>query len=213
MTAPTSNSVVEAAAPPAIRTNDAGARSLGWWKRLADPERGDPATLARLRRARTTLEAASIRPAMSLARLLGGAKSDAPDWRTRAALDLARVLAHVREHDAVQHPMRAVGWRRFAGDRKETAAGEDRPRLAEARFRRFMQVGDGDEKVEQFTRLVRFLNGQVKVDDLARDFLRWNDPVNGDRVRERWAYFYYAAQDATPLPQDDTELPAEENER
>jgi CRISPR type I-E-associated protein CasB/Cse2 len=151
---------------------------------------------------------------VSLARRLGGASSASPDWRTRAALDLTRVLAHVKEHDPAQHPMRAAGWRRFAGDRKESDAGDDRPRLAEARFRRLLQTGDGEEKVAAFIRLVTFLDGKVKVDQLAQDFLQWNHPEFGDRVRERWAFNYYAAQDAAPPPppSDDTPLSAEDDD-
>lgn len=176
-----------------------GARALAWWERLRDPKRGDPGTLAQLRRSRSTLEALGIRAAVSLARQLGGARADAPDWRTRAALDLARVLAHVKAHDRGQHPMRAAGWKRFAGNRKESDAGDDRPALSEARFRRLLQTGDGEEKVAAYTRLVGLLGGNVKIDDLATDFLGWNHPEWGDRVRERWAFLYYAAGEAAPL--------------
>lgn len=177
---------------------DPGARALEWWTKLAHPERGDRAALARLRRARTTLEALTVRPAVTLVRSVGGAAGSAPTWRTRAALDLVRLLAHVREHDPSQHPMRAAGWKRFAGDRRESEAGDDRPRLSEARFRRFLQVRDGEERLDAFTRLVTFLDGRVKIDDLARDFMLWSDPRRGDQVRERWAFYYYAAHDAAP---------------
>ncbi len=200
------------ATPAAPARTDPGARALAWWQRLKDPAHGDPGTLARLRRARTPLEALGTPAAADLARRLGAATADAPDSRTRDALGLARVLAHVKEHDPMQHPMRAAGWKRFAGGRKESEAGGDRPLLAEGRFRRLLQTSDGEEKVVAFTRLVEFLGGTVKVDDLARDFLRWSHPESGERVRERWAFLYYAADVATPAAPDDdttTDSPAE----
>lgn len=180
--------------------------ALQWWRQIRDPKTGDPGAVARLRRSRSILDVLQVREAIVLARRLGMVSDGmrTADWRVRAALDLSRVLAHIREHDPLQHPMRAAGWKRFAGGRKESDAGEDRPRLAEARFRRLIQTGGGEEKVAAFTRLVAQLGGTVKVDDLARDFLHWNHPEHGDRIRERWAFLYYAAavDAAPPLPSD-----------
>jgi CRISPR type I-E-associated protein CasB/Cse2 len=182
--------------PPAAKPRAPAA--LDWWQRLSDPKRGDPGALARLRRARSPLEAMQVPQAIELVRRLGAVPRDgrAADGRLRAALDLARVLAHIREHDPLHHPMRAAGWKRFAGMRREADAGDDRPRLAEARFRRLLLTGDGEERVAAFTRLVKLLGGAVKVDDLARDFVAWNDPERGDLVRERWAFLYYNAAGA-----------------
>lgn len=190
--------------------------ALDWWQRLRHPRHGDPGTLARLRRSRSTLEALQVPDAITLAARLGAIARDGqtPGWKTRAALDLARVLAHVRAHDPNLHPMRAAGWKRFAGARRESDAGDDRPVLSEARFRRLLLTGDGEEKVTAFTRLIALLGGTVKVDDLARDFMNWNHPEIGDRIRERWAFLYYAASDAAPaLSVDsvpDTNTPTED---
>src|SRR5690606_24187699 len=136
-------------APAAPEEARAEHPALAWWRRLSHPERGDPGALARLRRSRSTLEALQVPQALELARRVGRLRGggEAPDLRLRAALDLARVLAHVREHEPRSHPMRAAGWKRPAGMRRESDAGEDRPRLAEARFRRLLQTGDGEEKV------------------------------------------------------------------
>ena len=73
-----------------------------------------------------------------------------------------------------------------------------------------LETRDGEEKVAAFVRLIDLLDGKAKVDDLATDFLNWNHPVYGDRVRDRWAFFYYAAADAAPslpaqLTTDDVE--------
>ncbi len=179
--------------------------ALDWWRQLRDPKHGDPGSLARLRRSRSPLDAMQVPDALVLARRLGAIPhgGTAPDWKVHAALDLARVLAHVRDHDADQHPMRAAGWKHFVGARRESDAGDDRPVLSEARFRRLLLTGGGEEKVAAFTRLIALLGGTVKVDDLARDFVRWNHPELGDRVRERWAFLYYAASTAAPpLPAD-----------
>ncbi|HET7586342.1 MAG TPA: type I-E CRISPR-associated protein Cse2/CasB [Gemmatimonadaceae bacterium] len=184
-----------------------GDRALDWWRQLTDRNKGDPGSLARLRRCRSSVDASTVRAAVSLARRLGATRQTASDDRRRDVLDLARVLAHVKEHDST-HPMRAAGWQRFAGDRKESDAGDDRPRLAEARFRRLLQTGLGEEKVAAFARLVALLGETINVRELANDFLDWNHPVRGDRVRERWAFIYYHADSALPAePPEDSSAP------
>lgn len=199
---------------PVVARPDRGRHALDWWRRLSDPRSGDPGTLARLRRSRSTLEAMQVPDAIELARRQGAIprEGQAPDWKVRAALDLARVLAHVRQHEPTDHPMRAAGWRRFPGARRESDAGEDRPVLSEARFRRLLLTGDGEEKVSAFTRLIALLGGTIKVDDLAHDFVRWNHPELGDRVRERWAFLYYAAGSAAPPLPAETDTPTEDDE-
>lgn len=186
-----------------------GARALAWWRKHCHPVSGDPGTRARLRRARSPLDLLRINPAVDLARQLGAvpASHPAPDWKVYAALDLARVLAHIKEHDPRQHPMEAAGWRSFPRDRKESDAGPgERPRLSEARIKRLLQTGGAEEKVLAFTRLVALLDGRVNVDRLASDFLDWNHPDHGERVRERWAFHYLAAGSAAPpLPPTETE--------
>jgi CRISPR type I-E-associated protein CasB/Cse2 len=101
--------------------------------------------------------------------------------------------------------MRAAGWKSFPGDKKESEAGDDRPVLSEARFRRLLETGEGEEKLLAFVRLVTLLDGTVNVTQLASDFMSWNHPEYGERVRERWAFEYLAAGSAAPpLPPVDT---------
>ena len=107
------------------------------------------------------------------------------------------MLAYVREHTD-ERPMRAAGWKSFAGDRKESEAGDDRPRLAEGRFRRLLQTGAGEEQVAAFVRLVELLGATANVRALAPDFLDWSHPERGPEVRRRWAFDYYAASSAAP---------------
>lgn len=170
-----------------------GGIALDWWRYYCDPATADPGVRARLRRCDSPVDASSITAAVALARRLGAFADETDEWRMTSALDLARVLAHVREH-APGAPMRAAGWRTFAGDRKESEAGEDRPILSEARFRRLLTTGSGEEQVTAFVRLVDVLGGAVDVAALAADFLRWNHPWRGDQVRKRWAVDYYAAR-------------------
>jgi CRISPR system Cascade subunit CasB len=172
-----------------------GARTLDWWRYYCDPHRAghDPGTRARLRRCDSPVEAAAEPAAVSLARRLGAFASGADDRRVMDALNLARVLAHVREHASVA-PMRAAGWKTFAGDRTESDGAEDRPLLSEVRFRRLLTTGPGEEQVAAFVRLIAILDHEADVAALGSDFLEWSHPWRGDRVRKRWAEDYFAAR-------------------
>lgn len=171
----------------------AGAVALDWWRRYCDPGSADPAVRARLRRCDSPIDAASIQPAVTLARHLGAFSESADDARVNTALNLARTLAHVREHTP-QTAMRMAGWKTFAGDRKESEAGEDRPILSEARFRKLLTTGPGEEQLNAFVRLIKILDGAVDVAALSADFLDWSHPWKGERVRKKWAEEYYAAR-------------------
>ena len=181
------------------RRTSGSTAALEWWRRHCDPKTGDAGTRAELRRCRSPVEAAGIAAALALARRVGALRPAIRpgDPAVDAALDLARVLAHVSQH-ADETLMRAAGWRTFAGDRKESDAGADRPRLSEVRFRRLLHTGAGEERVAAFTRLVALLGGTANVSQLAADFLNWDHPDRGSRVRSRWAFDYYAAGAAAP---------------
>jgi CRISPR system Cascade subunit CasB len=157
---------------------------VAWHARLT--ERRSAGARARLRRAGSRAEAAAEPMALSLLRLL-------PERESEGALDLARVLAHVKKHEGRVRVMQKAGWKRFP-EGKESEAGEDRPLLSEVRFRRLMQTEPGDASVKAVVRLVAQLDGVVNVDDLARDFLAWYDPDRRDRVKVKWAKEYYAVR-------------------
>jgi CRISPR type I-E-associated protein CasB/Cse2 len=89
--------------------------------------------------------------------------------------------------------MQAAGWKSFPGDRRESEAGDDRPVLSEVRFRRFLQVEDGEEQIDAFIRLIKLLGRTASIPAVARDFLYWND-----RTKQTWAFHYYAAGVAAP---------------
>lgn len=181
---------------PARKSADT--RVLDWWTLHCDPREGDPGTRARLRRCRSTVDALSIPAAVSLARRLGTVREGTPenDRRLATALDLSRVLAHVTAHSP-ERLMRAAGWLSFPGDSPKES-GENRPRLAEVRFRRLLETGSGEEQVSAFVRLIALLDGVVNISQIAEDFMSWSHPYRGDRIRQRWAFDYYAAGIAAP---------------
>ena len=164
-----------------------------WWHGLVDPEHGDRGALARLRRCQGPTDALVVPQALTLVRRLG-----LDGERRLDALGLAIVLAHVRESDGLPL-MRAAGWQSFPGDRRESEVGAERPLLSEPRFRRLLQTTP-DERIAAFVRLVRLLGGKANVNDLAASFLAW-----GDRVRQRWAFDYYAAGRSAPAASADAE--------
>lgn len=170
-------------------------RSREWWKDYFGPPDGDAAARAKLRRCHSAADAARVDAAIDLTRRLGAARFESPREcaRAEAVLNLARVLAHVRADDPRQRPMQAAGWKKFPGSRRESDAGDDRPSLSEARFRRLLETGAGEEQATAFIRLVELLGESVNVAELARDFLDWSDEYRRDRVRMRWAFDYYNA--------------------
>jgi hypothetical protein len=116
------------------------------------------------------------------------------EWRLLQWLNLARVLAHVKEDDPTELPMRAAGWLSFPGAGRERDGGEDRPVLSELRYQRLMSVEQGDdEQVLAFVRLIRLLGGKANVGEIARAFVKWND-----RTKRNWTFDYYATGIATP---------------
>lgn len=179
----------------------AGQIALAWWSPLADRETGDRATMARLRRCRSTLEAMTVTAAITLARRLKdrGVSLD-------EAAGLARVLAHVREHDRTPL-MRAAGWKTFPGERKESEAGDDRPLLSGGRFRRLL-LTTPEERGSAFVRLVQLLGGRANVHDLTESYLDWRDEERRERRRQRWAYQYFATSEPD-AGAPDTPQPAE----
>jgi CRISPR system Cascade subunit CasB len=188
------------ATPPQRRSHPA----LDWWKSVCDPQSGDPAARARLRRCRSTADVISIPAGVRLPRMLGVLPRVGKDLDARFArgLDLARVLAHVSANSAA-HPMRGVGWPAFPGSRREGDT-EKRPKMSEARFRRLLQSEPGEDLVSQFTRLVALLGGETDIAALSDGFRYWDD--EDGRTKQRWSFEYFDAGSAmrsgTTPPED-----------
>ena len=145
---------------------------------------GDPAALARLRRAASPLEALMVDAAHDLAlRLRRGER----DWL--AIGTLAATLAHVKTHD--RRPVAAIFGEPLSVDSR---------RVSELRFRRLLQAEDGTERMAALRRAFALTGGRANVADLADSLLYWTE-----RTRTRWLFQYYGA---TP-PQADAAAPAD----
>ena len=170
--------------------------ALAWWQDLqpkTEPKtdedapkkhRGNPAALARLRRATTPQEALMVEAAHILAGML---KRDEQDWMALGTL--AATLAHVRADEP---------------DRKTAAIfghqdATDTPRLvSELRFRRLLQAERGGEQMAALRRALAITGGRANIADLADSLLWWTE-----RTRVRWLFEYYGdrsdrAADAEP---------------
>lgn len=185
---------------PATPAPSVSERAVLWWQQWCGPQANDPAMRARLRRCRSTVEAIREPAALALSRRIGGMREGATDAWLDRTLDLARVLAHVREDDD-SRPMRVVGWKSFPGIKGVTdATAAERPQLSEVRFRRLIETPAGEPLVTAFVRLIRVLGGRINVRQVASDFLYWND-----RTKKQWAFDYYAAAMAAPADEPSTQ--------
>jgi CRISPR system Cascade subunit CasB len=175
------------------------AAAWSWWNQLQSRDRGgrlvpgDRATLARLRRSATVMEAATESAAAVLYQKLAFAHVEQD--LARAAM-VAAVLAHVREDTKV--PLaRAIGTPR-AGDGSAAL-------VSTLRLRRLMAARDPDDLLTLFRRTVAILGDTANVRDLARELIAWTDERFGDISRTQFAFAYHnAAQFAPEAPGSDT---------
>ena len=178
-----------------------GKVALRWWTVLQpSPDgarRGDPAALARLRRATTPVEAIGAAPehVVRLARALDMMRCPEP------AAEVAAVLAHVKTHDPSRKVAQALGTR---------SVKDAPPAMSELRFRRLLQAGTAEERMTAFRRAVRLLGGTVNVADLAESLLAWSHPDWGEQERIRWLFRYVGEIPPETEPDRETEMPEEE---
>ncbi|HEX5958666.1 MAG TPA: type I-E CRISPR-associated protein Cse2/CasB [Hyphomicrobiaceae bacterium] len=168
------------------------AAAWSWWSQLQPRDRGgrlipgDRATLAKLRRSATVIEAATEPVTAILYQRLAfaHAERDLP----RAAM-LAAVLAHARE-DARDPLARAIGTPR---------AGEGSAALVSPlRLRRLMAAREPDDLLIVFRRVVAILGNTVNVRDLAHQLIAWTDVRFGDISRTQFAFAYHNAAQFAP---------------
>ena len=146
--------------------------AMKWWSELTSSRsRRGPrrASIARLRRAKNSLEAIQERETLRLIQQL-------PDENPDRVAVLAGILAFVTESDT-RKVARAIG--RLSIDNAESA------QMSEARFRRLLQLR-GEELLDAMRRVVRLTKGRANVYDLSYAVLRW-----GESVRKRWIFDYY----------------------
>jgi CRISPR system Cascade subunit CasB len=163
------------------------AAAWSWWNQLQPRERGgrnvpgDRATLARLRRSSSVLDAA-IEPATAV--LYQKLEFELPERDLPRAAMLAGVLAHVR--DETGEPVaRAMGASR---------SGEGSGKLiSPLRLRRLLAVRDPNELLTAFRRVVAILGNKVNVRDVSRQLIAWTDDRWGDISRTQFAFAYHDA--------------------
>lgn len=174
-----------------------GRAATAWWSQFCHPVKGDAAVRAQLRRCRSTSEVLGVPAGIVLLHrlgVLGGLGEPSLDARVVRALGLARVLAHVKEDDDGAKLMAVLGWKKPPIGAESNVDVGERPRLSEVRFRRLLQVREGDEQTVAFIRLVRLAEGRVSVAALSQDYLVWHR----DATKHRWAFDYYGATSAAP---------------
>lgn len=165
--------------------------AVEWWQEYCHPENGDRATRARLRRCKDARDAMMVPAALVLAQRLG--RIDGHPDRIEDALNLACVLAHVKENSATSL-MQSCG---FSRPPRRGEASPEQPRLATIRFNRLMR-SDRGELPRSLIRLVMLLDGKASIEGLSDALLNWGHPHQGDRVRRSWAFDYYGARQSIP---------------
>jgi len=110
-----------------------------------------------------------------------------------AVVVVIATLAHVRKDS---RPDDFVARRLGLGKDGQPVQGEEGARvMAEARFKRLIRTHAWPELLDQGRRIVRLLERNVPVADLAASLFLWNA---GPRVRRVWSFDYYGADFASP---------------
>lgn len=107
------------------------------------------------------------------------------DWRIKAQVVCAAVLAHVRDDLGTIATAKALG------------AGEHGPVMAESRFKRLLRQGHDDiaELLDPMIQAVHLLGNAAPVADLAVSLLDWTP-----RRRLRWAQAYWTQPATAEAP-------------
>jgi CRISPR system Cascade subunit CasB len=187
-----------------------GRQARRWWRDLqpkhreseAEPadkahrraNRGDPAALARLRRAAFVSEALAEEATLDLFRQLELTVEQACVLPRVAVI--AMVLAHVREDPP---PNENGGAARAVG--RKSLDDADSAKMKPLRFRRLLACRDDEDLAREMRRLVALAGQRVNVGDLAASLFFWDE-----KTRARWAFDYYGAGFAAPP--ESTEGPA-----
>jgi CRISPR type I-E-associated protein CasB/Cse2 len=165
-------------------------RAADWWRQTKD----NRATMAKLRRARSPLEALAVDGFMGLHRRLGGGAEKA----VRHA-ELARVLAHLTKEGHESLPS-------ILGRQNS----KDAPRVfSDLRMRRLLQIEPSEtaELARALIRIVRMTKGKGDANprDLAAAMLYW-----GDRIKTDWAYAYFGETPPAEAEPTQTEIQTED---
>jgi CRISPR system Cascade subunit CasB len=177
-----------------------------WWTELqgtdqkdASHSAGNPAALARLRRAFTPTAAIEEPAVFDLYKRLGFGRHDIDRWLSRVAV-LAAVLAHIRTDASAKDSGRH---RHFA-----EMLGGNPPLMSPLRFKRLLGATSDHDLLIVFRRAVALAGAKnISVEDVAASILDWSE-----RRRMRWAFDYYGAGIAAPKPTETLSMPVEEED-
>lgn len=151
---------------------------LGWWNRWIDGQDGAArATVARLRRVSSPLDAVLVPAVLDLNRRLAAHGFDLRTRPDRLAL-IAVALA------ACKHSKGRRGAAQFGRP-------SDQPVVSPLRFNALVRETDPDRLRQPLVRALGQVKGAVDVAALGSDLFYW-----GDKVRTQWAFDYYGAGDA-----------------
>lgn len=164
---------------PAPNPDDAFLKGIrDWFHALHAKE--NTGQRARLRRASSELERASLPLVHAFQRRMGTSTSSGYDPRIG---QIAQLLAHLKEEQDLP--------RQSLAHQAAQRAGKDEPQVSELRFRRLLQKED-DELFQALRRTLPLVSG-LDVALLARDLKYWNE-----QVRRKWAIEYFGFETSTP---------------
>ena len=162
-----------------------------WWNSLQPNEqtkqRGDRASLAKLRRASSIMEAAAEPATIDLFRKLG---FSSPGQNLPRVALIAAVLAHIRPPERKENLARAIGTPR--GGDGTTAL------ITPLRLKRMIAAREPDDLLIAFRRTIAMLDRSANVSDVARQLLLWTDDQHADRARTMFTFDYYDADKYAP---------------
>ena len=168
------------------------ANAAKWWLALQPNEkgyRGDRASLAKLRRASSIMEAATEPVTANLFSKLGFERNSAHCDLPRAAL-VAAVLAHIRDDNRGETLARAISTPRGSVETTE--------RITPLRLKRMIAAREPDDLLIGFRRTIAILGATANVKDVARQLLLWTDDQHSDRARTMFTFDYHDADKYAP---------------
>lgn len=164
-----------------------------WWNSLQANEqtkqRGDRATLAKLRRASSIMEAAAEPATADLFKRLGFERKCASRDLPRAAL-IAAILAHIRPNENKEALAHAIGTTRGGADTTEL--------VSPLRLKRLVAAREPDDLLIAFRRVIAILGRTANIKDVAKQLLLWTDDRHADRARTLFMFDYHSADQFAP---------------
>lgn len=145
-----------------------------WWSELKDRR----ADRAGLRRCKSTLEVVLQPGFVDLLRRIEEQKAAyiAGDWQVQRLALIAGVLSGI-EQEATASAAYIMAMPRSGGDAS---------RVSQLRFRRLLVIQDPEELLIAWKRMLRLMDNQANIPDLAHRLYWWND-----RIRREMALEYY----------------------